>query len=276
MNVDYAQRVLAQGYERAWHNWFLDAPKAVRAGRPYVYGSPYRPTVHIIDANVAAVAGGMRALVFMARPLTLEELEQHDLIPINDIAIGTLILDTAKAANRAVELAHADGVRVALLFKNPRGVWQLSYFEDGVGPTGHMESADPVMLAAGAWRSGFRRFTSGMVDDIVGSLGGLQGRHEQPMERLFYIHMPGCPTCAAIRPIIRRFRDTHPDVKLVAIDITAVAWEAKRWIPQVTPTLVRLDAEGRYHVFDGYPAADGHGRVITPNEVRAWLLRNFS
>jgi len=95
------------------------------------------------------------------------------------------------------------------------------------------------------------------------------------MERLFFIHMPGCPTCAAVRPIIRAFRDAHPEVKLIALDITAVSWEAKRWIPQVTPTLVRLDREGHYHVFDGHPSADGEGRVIRPEAVKAWLSRNF-
>lgn len=96
------------------------------------------------------------------------------------------------------------------------------------------------------------------------------------MERLFYIHMPGCPTCAEVKPIIRAFRDLNPQVKVVAVDITAIEWGAKNWIPQVTPTLIKLDGNGRYTVFDGYLAPDGHGRIIDPKEVRTWLSKNFS
>lgn len=94
------------------------------------------------------------------------------------------------------------------------------------------------------------------------------------MERLYFIYMPGCGTCAAVKPIVKRFRDTHPNVQVLPVDITAIEWKAQKWMPRVTPTLVKLDARHKYHVYDGRPAKDG-GRIITPDEVLVWLSQNF-
>lgn len=95
------------------------------------------------------------------------------------------------------------------------------------------------------------------------------------MTRLFFVFMPGCPTCEAVKPVVKQFRDARPDVKVIPLDITAVEWKASKWVPQVTPTLVRLDARGRYTVFDGHPAEDGQGRTISPEEVQQWLQQSF-
>lgn len=94
------------------------------------------------------------------------------------------------------------------------------------------------------------------------------------MDRLFFIYMPDCATCAAVKPIVRKFRDEHPDVKVVPVDITGVDWKAEKWMPQVTPTLIKLDRNKRWQKFDGYPAADG-GRVVNPEDVATWLSANF-
>lgn len=93
-------------------------------------------------------------------------------------------------------------------------------------------------------------------------------------ERLFIFHMPGCHTCAQMRPVLRAFRDKHPEVKVIPIDITSVEWRAEKWIPQVTPTLVRLDLFNRYTVYDGQPQVDG-SRLITKEDMEQWLSRNF-
>lgn len=95
------------------------------------------------------------------------------------------------------------------------------------------------------------------------------------MERLFFIYMPGCATCAAVKPVVAEFDRTHSNVRVLGVDITAVRWDARKWMPEVTPTLVKLDRRGKYHVFDGRPADDGEGRVITPDEVKTWLAANF-
>lgn len=91
--------------------------------------------------------------------------------------------------------------------------------------------------------------------------------------RLYFVHMPGCHMCAQVKPLVRQFRDARPDVKVIPVDITAINWNAEKWIPSVTPTLIKLDKKGQYHVFDGVP--DGEGRVVELEEVRKWLLSNF-
>lgn len=94
------------------------------------------------------------------------------------------------------------------------------------------------------------------------------------MERLFFIYMTGCQTCNEVKPLIKKFRDTHPNVKVIPIDITQVEWKAAKWTPEVTPTLVRLDRNKKYHVYAGRPSSDG-GRIITPEEISTWLSTNF-
>lgn len=97
-------------------------------------------------------------------------------------------------------------------------------------------------------------------------------------ERLFYFFMPGCHTCAAVKPVVEEFRNARPDVKVLPADITSIAWNAEKWVPRVTPTLVRLTPgpRARYIVFDGRPNPTGAGQLVTPEEVRLWLQQNFS
>lgn len=93
-------------------------------------------------------------------------------------------------------------------------------------------------------------------------------------DQLFFIHMPGCHTCASVKPLIAKFRAEHPEVRVRPLDITAVEWKARRWMPQVTPTLVHMDKHRRLHVFDGVPARGG-GRLITKEMVTQWLSMRF-
>lgn len=93
------------------------------------------------------------------------------------------------------------------------------------------------------------------------------------MERLFFIYMPGCHVCSVFKPMIKTFRDRHPQVKVLPLDITAVLWEADKWMPQVTPTLIRLAQDGRYHVWDGKP--DGNGRATELVDAQRWLDQHF-
>lgn len=93
-------------------------------------------------------------------------------------------------------------------------------------------------------------------------------------DQLIFIYMPGCPTCATVKPLIAQFRKAHPDVVVKPLDITQVEWKARRWSPSYTPTLVHLDRHRRVHIFDGVPASDG-GRLITNDMVAKWLSMRF-
>jgi hypothetical protein len=278
--IDYAQSAIQNGHEKPWLNWILFDSKVSRAQReahPFIYGSPYRPSPRVSgDVLIAPVAGGAKAVVFSAKELSLDEVMQAELIPLAG-TMGTFIVATAQAMRQPVELAHRDGDKAALIFRNPRGIWQLSHFVDGVGPTGHIEGDDPAKLAYEAWLIGYRTLAQGMVDAIVGNLSGLSSTRAKPMDVLFFIYMPGCHTCAAVKPVVREFRDVHEGkVKVIPVNITEVEWKAQKWIPRVTPTLVKLARDGRrYTIYDGRPSADGQGRIITPDEVKSWLSATF-
>jgi hypothetical protein len=82
--------------------------------------------------------------------------------------MGRFIFDYAKALNVfPVELSRTDrqgNTHAVALFKNPRHLWQLSYFDED-GASGHEENEDrPDELLGAAWQSGYRAFTPGVVD----------------------------------------------------------------------------------------------------------------
>lgn len=93
-------------------------------------------------------------------------------------------------------------------------------------------------------------------------------------DQLIYIYMPGCQTCAAVKPLIAKFRKEHPEVLVKPLDITKVEWKARRWSPSYTPTLVHMDKRKQLHIFDGVPAKGG-GRLITNEMVTQWLSMRF-
>lgn len=65
------------------------------------------------------------------------------------------------------------------------------------------------------------------------------------MPILWFIHARGCPACAALRPEVGRWLRANPGrVRPLALDLEQVEWKAKRWEPELTPTLLLVD-EGR-------------------------------
>lgn len=147
---------------------------------PFVYISALRPLALVSSEDLGGSGlefvdadGGTKTLVFSRSPLSLERLDDYELIPFTTMTVGRYIIDHAATEGVPVELTQqprpgSQTVKAALLFRNPRGLWQLSYFEEGVGPVGHEETnKDPSSLVGGAWLLGYRDFTPGVVDAIM-------------------------------------------------------------------------------------------------------------
>lgn len=66
-------------------------------------------------------------------PLLVRYMETHKTLAFEDMP-GAGMSDGSGGTYRG---AH-------LLFRNPRGVWQLSHFSPGLGPTGHQEGSTPA------------------------------------------------------------------------------------------------------------------------------------
>jgi hypothetical protein len=102
-------------------------------------------------------------------PLTPAEVVKFELVPVGR-AMGWFMFDCGIALKKTLEYTKVampeDGFDARVVFLNPRGVWQSSWFEDGVGPTGHNENDDPVTLLTEVWRDGFRHWAPGAIDMI--------------------------------------------------------------------------------------------------------------
>lgn len=180
--TDWGEQIVRAGginlveYQRDWMSLPRETRDAIRHFA-YPYASPYRPLAAGAKLGQpfehVAVRGGTRGIVLTASPLDIETIARFELIPVGSRPMGTFILDVSRArGDRNLELLHEDGERVAALFRNPRGIWQLSYFEARIGPTGHLESTEevPTELVWPAFAAKFRTFTQGAVDAIMETL----------------------------------------------------------------------------------------------------------
>lgn len=75
--------------------------------------------------------------------------------------------------------------------------------------------------------------------------GGVAG---PPDDRptLFFLHATGCPACEMMKPEVRQFYLTHRDkVRVVPVDLAVAEWKAKKWAPEMTPTLLVRYPDGK-------------------------------
>ena len=160
----------------------------------YVYLSHRRP-LEMVRAKDLGATGEVRffncfantkTLVFSREPLPVDRLDAYELLPFTARTMGRYIIDYAAEIGTPVELkrrdpprtgprprgADRDRERAVVLFKNPRGAWQLSDFTEGLGPTGHQEERgdDPAQMVGEAWQSGYRDFSPGIIDAIMSTV----------------------------------------------------------------------------------------------------------
>lgn len=83
------------------------------------------------------------------------------------------------------------------------------------------------------------------------------------MKRLIFLFQPGCPSCEAMHPELKRLRAERKDVEVIAFDLTTTVWpEWLNWAPTATPTFI-LQRKGR-------PIVAGEGKTSYENLVR-WI-----
>lgn len=136
------------------------------ATRAYLYYSPFRPLSQYVAQSVGGVALLPRWLA-SHEVLTPNQVVSFDLLP-EGRAQARFAIDGARQLDIPLELSTdemtEEDTGAAVLFLNPRKIWQLSYF-NRVGPSGHDEH-DPVEMVFSAIRSGYRWVTPGVVDAL--------------------------------------------------------------------------------------------------------------
>jgi hypothetical protein len=169
--------VLCSKLLREHQGSYLALAKLVRgqgAPRPrYFYVSVYRPLwfgwsadldgpIHVHNTERIGIVGTYK-------PIPVDRLRKLDLYPFDQYTKARVAIDYAAKQGVPVELTNDNDDGTIVLFKNPRGKWQLSHFTMDVGPTGHIEGEDPVELLAEGL-GGYCRWTPGRIDAIVSSL----------------------------------------------------------------------------------------------------------
>lgn len=84
-----------------------------------------------------------------------------------------------------------------------------------------------------------------------------------PAPRLYFIHATGCGACEEARPEVEAFARVHNGVRVIAVDLAVAEWKAKTWEPQMTPSYVLLDSEGRRRGM-----REG---LLTEKELEVWV-----
>lgn len=85
--------------------------------------------------------------------------------------------------------------------------------------------------------------------------------------RLYFLHQPDCPACAEARPFVQEWKNAHPDVRVLAVDLTNVDWKASSWAPEITPTFAMLSPGGTVDFLEG---------LTTREEFERWANRHIS
>lgn len=143
------------------------ADAGFRGAREYLYHSPLRPLSDWVARNVSSTLVLSHWLASYG-PISSDDVVRYELEPVGR-ALARFAIDGSAQLGIPLELSTdemtLETTRAAVLFRNPRGVWQLSYF-DRLGPVGHQEH-DPEEMVLDAIRAGYRWVSPGVVDVIT-------------------------------------------------------------------------------------------------------------
>ena len=149
-----------------------ELPKA-EPGMKYTYFSFNRPImISAADLGVGKVQagsfdGGRKSVFYTDQPVPLKALASYELSPQHGGSLAQMILGYTKATGKTLEFyKELDNhkVHAAAVFKNPRGKWQASYFDER-GPFTHSEHDTPqkaIQDVTGSMK--FVKLMPGIVD----------------------------------------------------------------------------------------------------------------
>jgi len=183
---DWVRQAVAARPPRDAIRWQLDFFKASSdARRRHIYYSPYRPVSYVWAKDhlprsvlIFDVAGGTKSLIATRDRLPLGASYKLELYPLNRQAEAGLVYDYYRALGKlaAVELAREPGSgpgRAALVGRDPSrpGRFRATWFEEDLGPTGHLEGTSMLELIAETLGEGYRLIQPGVVDALMSTVG---------------------------------------------------------------------------------------------------------
>ena len=120
----------------------------------------------------------------------------------------------------------------------------------------HLTPGEAYSLARFIKGRQYNRYVKKMAEDIEramimqmhkGGVDGLAAMIETPaLPTLYFVHATGCEACEMLKPEVAAWwRVNKHRVRLVPVDLARVEWRAKRWEPEMTPSLVIRYPDGR-------------------------------
>ena len=77
----------------------------------------------------------------------------------------------------------------------------------------------------------------------------------QHTQILYFLYATGCDACDRAKPDIKKFAESHPDVKVVPVDLAKTEWKSTQWEPTTTPTYGLLRPGQRLRIREGAHSA---------------------
>ena len=124
---------------------------------------------------------------------------------------------------------------------------------------------------AEGWIAMMKRFAQDVERAMImqmhkGGVDGLAAMIETPAQpTLYFLHATGCEACEMMKPEVAAWwRVNRHRARLVPVDLARVEWKAKKWEPDMTPSLVIRYPDGRLSKWlEGYE----------PGHFAAWIAK---
>lgn len=173
---------------KIWEEWTFNPaykeilkrqlPKgARRRDYPYVYFSPNRPISiawarELSDSLVVTTVAGTKSYVASKTPLDPSTIYRLELLPLLDTRADTLLdlLDEEDFPLVMGKMSRDGRTLAAAVTHDPSNptAWRVTYFEEDVGPTGHVEAQDVRSAVKEMINAGYVTLAPrSLIDDLI-------------------------------------------------------------------------------------------------------------
>jgi thiol-disulfide isomerase/thioredoxin len=135
---------------------------------------------------------------------------------------------------------------------------------------GEAHSFAQFAAAHGVKGGGVRRMSDAVkrAMNVTVHDGGVQGLGAEDADArptLYFLHATGCPACEMMKPEVGAFYASNRDrIRVVPVDLAVAEWRAKKWAPEMTPTLIVRYPDGRLS-----PRLEGY----EPGAFQKWVRK---